>query len=146
MANVELPANLTRAGGAAKGFVDEFKAFLLKHQVLGLAIGVVIGGAIGKVVSGIVDDFIMPIIGVILPGGEWRTAQLVLSGNNAIKYGDFIGRVVDFVFIAFVVFLIVKNFIKEAPPAPAPATKACPQCLETVPQAARRCRACASEL
>ncbi len=146
MANLEMPANLTRAGGAARGFVGDFKAFLLKHQVLGLAIGVVIGGAVGKIVSGIVDDFIMPIVGVILPGGEWRTAQFVLSGNNAIKSGDFIGRVVDFVFIAFVVFLIVKAFIKEAAPAPAPATKSCPQCLETIPQAARRCRACASEV
>ena len=146
MANIELPAHVTRAGGMARGFVDEFKTFILKHQVIGLAIGVVIGGAIGKVVSGVVDDFIMPIVGVILPGGEWRTAQLVLSGNNAIKYGDFIGRVVDFVFIAFVVFLIVKSFIKEAPPAPVAATKSCPQCLETIPLAARRCRACASEV
>ncbi len=146
MANIEFSGHMTRTAGAAKGFVAEFKAFLLKHQVLGLAVGVVIGGAIGKVVSGVVEDFIMPIIGVVLPGGEWRTAQLVLSGNNAIKYGDFIGRVVDFVFIAFVVFVIVKAFIKEAPAAPAPATKSCPQCLETIPQAARRCRACASEV
>ncbi len=146
MANLDMPAQMTRAGGVAKGWVGEFKAFLLKHQVLGLAIGVVIGGAVGKIVSGLVDDFIMPIVGVILPGGEWRSAQLVLSGNNAIKYGDFLGRVIDFICIAFVVFLIVKAFIKEAKPPPAPVMKNCPQCLESIPAAAHRCRACTSEV
>jgi large conductance mechanosensitive channel len=148
MANGELSGQLTRMGGAARGWGAEFKAFLLKHQVLGLAIGVVIGGAIGRVVTGVVDDVIMPIVGVVLPGGDWRSAQLVLSGTNAIKYGDLIGRIVDFVVIAAVVFLTVKAFIERtaAPPAPAVPTKACPQCLETIPAAARRCRACASDV
>jgi len=121
--------------------VSEFKAFLLKQNALALAIGVVIGAAVGKVVSGIVDDLIMPIVGSILPSGtEWRNAQLALIGNNAIKYGDLVGRLIDFVIISLVVFLIVKMFIKEAPPAP---TKNCPQCLEPIPAAATRCRACA---
>jgi large conductance mechanosensitive channel len=121
--------------------VSDFKSFLVKQNALALAVGVVIGGAIGKVVSGIVDDVIMPIVGVMLPGGEWRTAQFVLSGTNAIKYGDLIGRLVDFVIVAFVIFVIVKALIKEAPAAP---TKACPQCLESLPVAAKKCRACAS--
>jgi large conductance mechanosensitive channel len=122
--------------------VSDFKEFLVKQNALALAVGVVIGGAIGKVVSGIVDDIIMPIVGVLLPGGEWRNAQLVLSGTNAIKYGDLIGRIIDFVIISLVIFLIVKALIK--PPPPGPATKACPQCLETIPAAAKKCKACTS--
>lgn len=129
-----------------KKTVTEFRAFLLKQNAFALAIGVIIGAAIGKVVSGIVDDILMPIIGVVLPGGEWRAAQLTLSGSNAIKYGDLIGRIVDFIFVAAVVFLLTRLFLeKEAAPAPA-TTKTCPECLETVPLAARRCRACASPL
>jgi large conductance mechanosensitive channel len=121
--------------------INEFKAFLLKQNALALAIGVVIGAAVGKVVSAIVDDIIMPIVGSIMPSGaEWRNAQITLVGSNAIKYGDLVGRLIDFVIIAFVVFFITKMFIKEAPPA---ATKNCPQCLETIPVAATRCRACA---
>jgi len=122
---------------------SEFKAFLLKQNALALAIGVVIGAAVGKVVSGIVDDLIMPVVGVVLPGGEWRNAQLPLLGTNAIKYGDLIGRLIDFVIVAAVVFFIVKMFIREGPP---PETKTCPQCLETVPAAATRCRACTSAI
>lgn len=128
--------------GAAMGMVTEFRDFLVKHDVLALAVGVVIGASVGKVVSGIVDDLIMPVVGVIMPGGEWHTAELVLSGKNAIKYGDLLGRLVDFAIVAAVVFLILKAFIRKAP-AP-PATKACPQCLETIPLAATRCRACTS--
>jgi large conductance mechanosensitive channel len=121
--------------------VSEFKSFLVKQNALALAVGVVIGGAIGKVVSGIVDDIIMPVVGVLLPGGEWRNAQVVLSGTNAIKYGDLLGRLIDFVIIALVIFLVVKALIKEPPP---PATKQCPQCLENIPVAAKRCKACTS--
>jgi large conductance mechanosensitive channel len=120
----------------------EFREFLLKQNAFALAIGVIIGAAIGKVVSGIVDDLLMPLIGVVLPGGEWRNAQLVLSGQNAIKYGDLIGRIVDFFFIALVVFLLTKAFLEK--PAPAPATRSCPQCLEAIPAAAKKCRACGS--
>jgi large conductance mechanosensitive channel len=132
-----------KAAAKAKGMVKEFSDFLVKHNVLALAVGVVIGAAVGKVVSGIVDDVIMPIVGVVMPGGEWRSAELVLSGKNAIKYGDLIGRLIDFGIVAAVVFFILKAFIKEAKPPP-PATKACPQCLETIPAAARKCRACTS--
>jgi large conductance mechanosensitive channel len=124
--------------------VAEFKAFLLKQNALALAIGVIIGAAIGKVVSGVTDDLIMPVVGVLLPGAEWRNAQLTLTGNNAIKFGDFLGRVVDFAIVAAVVFAIVKIFIKEEAKPPPPAVKICPYCLEEIPQAATRCRACTS--
>jgi large conductance mechanosensitive channel len=135
-----------KAAASAKKAAEEFRTFLLKHNVLGLAVGVVIGGAVGKVVSGIVDDVIMPIVGVILPGGEWRSAQLTLSGTNAIKYGDLIGRTIDFLIVAAVVFVIIKGLLERDKPAPAaaPATKGCPECLEIIPAAARKCRACGS--
>lgn len=120
----------------------EFREFLLKQNAFALAVGVIIGAAIGKVVSGIVEDLLMPVIGLVLPGGEWRNAQLVLSGQNAIKYGDLAGRIVDFFFIALVVFLLTKAFLEK--PAPAPATKSCKECLEAIPVGARKCRACAS--
>lgn len=135
------PARLTR------GFAGEFREFLLKQNVIALAAGVVIGAAIGKVVSGVVDDVIMPLVGFILPGqNEWRTARLELGGGNAILYGDLLGRLVDFTIIAFVVFLVLKAFVKPAAAAPAPATKTCPECLDVVPAAAKRCHACASPL
>jgi len=130
-----------RAAASATGVAKEFSAFLMKHGVIALAVGVVIGAAVGKVVSGIVDDVIMPIVGVIMPGGDWKSAEVVLSGKNAIKYGDLLGRLLDFAIVAAVVFLILRLFIREVK---APATKTCAQCLELIPEAARRCRACTS--
>ena len=114
--------------------IEEFRTFLLKQNALALAIGVVIGAAIGKVVSGLVEDVIMPVVGLVLPAGDWRSAQA-----GVIKYGDLIGRIVDFVIIAAVVFAVTKVLIREE-------TRICPECLETVPIGARRCRACASAL
>ncbi len=125
--------------------VKEFKEFLLKQNVVALAVAVIIGAAVGKVVSGLVDDLLMPIIGLLLPASEWRSAQLLLSGTNAIKYGDFVGRVVDFLIISFVMFLIIKTLLREKPKE-APATKTCPYCLEVIPAAATRCRACTSQV
>ena len=122
----------------------QFREFLLKQNAFALAIGVVIGAAIGKVVSGIVEDVLMPVIGLALPGGDWRNAQLTLAGQNAIKYGDLAGRVLDFFVIALVVFALTKLFFEQ--PAAAPSTKSCSQCLELIPAAARKCRACGSQV
>jgi len=122
-----------------------FQEFLLKQNALALAVGVVIGAAVGRVVSGVVDDVIMPIVGIVLPGGEWRNAAIALPRGNAIKYGDLLGRFLDFIIVALVVYLVTKAIL-EKPVAPAPDTKTCPQCLEVVPSAARRCRACTSQL
>ena len=123
------------------GHLKGFREFLLKQNAVALAIGVIIGAAMGRVVSGLVDDVLMPILGVIMPGGEWRNAQITLSGANAIKYGDLIGRFLDFVIVAAVVYTLTKAFIKEAP---APVTRTCPECLEAIPIGARKCRACGS--
>lgn len=136
-----------KAKDAARGMAKEFRDFLLKQNVVALAAGVVIGAAVGKVVSGVVDDVIMPIVGAVLPGhGEWRDSAVMLDGANAIKWGDLLGKVVDFAIIAFVVFLILKAFVRPAAAAPAPATKTCPECMETIPAGARRCRACGSSV
>jgi large conductance mechanosensitive channel len=127
-----------------KALATEFRDFLVKHNAMALAVGVIIAAAVGKVVSGIVDDILMPLVGLAMPGGEWRNAQVVLSGSNAIKYGDLIGRVLDFVIVAAIVFIIVKLLLREKPKPPT--TKACPRCLEQVPLLATRCRACTSDL
>lgn len=130
--------------------LKDFKAFLLQTNALALAIGVIIGGAVGKVVASLVSDVLMPIIGLAIPGGAWREASLVLktkadgSAASAITYGAFFGAIVDFVIIALCVFLITKSLLKPAPAAPAAPTKKCPECLEEIPQAAKRCRCCAS--
>ncbi len=118
-----------------------FKDFLLKQNVVSLAIGVVIGGAVGKVVSALVDDLVMPLIGLLLPSGDWRTAELKLGTSGAIKYGDLIGRFLDFLVIALVVFFLVRYLFKlDAKPA-APVHK-CAECLEPIPAEAKRCKAC----
>lgn len=94
--------------------MGEFKEFLMKHGVIGLAVAVVIGGAVGKLVTALVADFIMPIVGALTPSGDWRTA-VVSVGKMQFGVGDFAGAFIDFVIISFVIFMIVKNFIKEAP-------------------------------
>jgi len=129
---------------------QEFKAFLTKSNALALAVGVIIGAATGKVVSAVVDDLLMPVIGLVLPSGDWREAKVVLrtvvdakgkTTESAITYGHLLGTFVDFFFIALVVFLITKALLKPPPAAP---TKSCPECLESIPEQARRCKACGS--
>jgi large conductance mechanosensitive channel len=135
--------------------IAEFRGFLTKTNALALAIGVIIGAAVGGVVSALAADILMPIISRVLPGGDWRQAKIVLNTatdaagkttENAILYGHFLGTVIDFIVISFVVFLIVKTLVKPVPAPPAEPMKACPECLEMVPAAARRCRACASSI
>jgi large conductance mechanosensitive channel len=134
---------------------SEFRGFLTKTNALALAVGVIIGAAVGNVVSALAADLLMPVVGYFLPGGSWREARIVLrtatdaSGKvteSAILYGHFIGTVLDFVIIGFVLFIIVKALVKPAPVGAPEPTKSCPECLETIPQAARRCRACAATL
>ena len=94
-----------------KGFIDEFMTFLKNYQVIGLAVAVIIGTAATKMVTAMVNDFIMPIISVLIPGGEWRTA-VVEVGPIKFLLGDFVAALIDFVIIALVVFLIVKLIMK----------------------------------
>lgn len=131
--------------------LSEFRGFLTKTNALALAVGVIIGGAVGAVVSAVSSDVLMPIVGLFLPAGDWRDARIVLStatdaaGNvteNAILYGHLIGAFLDFLIISLVLFLIVRSLIKPVPAAAAEPQKKCPECLEMIPAAARRCRAC----
>jgi large conductance mechanosensitive channel len=118
--------------------VQEFKAFLQKHNVMALAIAFILGAAIGKVVSALVADIIMPVVGMAVPGGDWRAMSFML-GSAKIMIGDFIGTIVDFVIIAFAVFMIGKAMLK---PEPTPDTKVCPACTEVIAKAAKRCKYC----
>ncbi|HUP63077.1 MAG TPA: large conductance mechanosensitive channel protein MscL [Thermoanaerobaculia bacterium] len=135
--------------------LSEFRGFLTKTNALALAVGVIIGAAVGSVVSSLVADVLMPVIALALPAGDWRAAKIVLETatdaagkvtENAIYYGRFLGSVVDFVLVAFVVFLIVRTLIKPAPAAAAEPMRQCPECLDMIPEAARRCRSCTAAL
>ncbi|MEX1186439.1 MAG: large conductance mechanosensitive channel protein MscL [Gemmatimonadaceae bacterium] len=122
---------------------SEFKAFLLKQNVMALAIAVVIGAAFGKLVTAFVDDFIMPIVGVLIPGGAWREATWTV-GSVEFLVGDFASAALNFVIIGFVVWRMAKMFIKPDPAAPA--TKTCAFCRMSIDAAATRCAHCTSEV
>lgn len=133
--------------------IAEFRGFLTKTNALALAVGVIIGAAVGNVVSALASDILMPVIGLFMPGGNWREARIVLRTatdaagkvtETAILYGHFIGVVLDFLIISLVVFLIVKALVKPVPVKEPEPMKNCPECLDTIPRAARRCRSCTS--
>jgi large conductance mechanosensitive channel len=130
--------------------IRDFREFLFKTNALALAVGVIIGGAVGKVVSSIVSDLLMPVVGLVVPGGTWRDIRIVLTHAAdgtpaaAIMLGSFLGAVVDFVIVGFVVFLITKAFLKPAPAPPSAPVKTCNECKETIPADARKCKFCAS--
>lgn len=135
--------------------IKGFKEFLLKNNVLALAVAVIVGGAVGKVVSSLAADILMPFISKVLPSGEWRAAKYVLSTTvgpdgkeviNAVNYGQFFGNVVDFLIIAFVVYVITKALLKEAPAPPPPPTKECPRCKEAIAPAATKCKFCTADI
>lgn len=116
----------------------EFKAFLLKNNVTSVAVAFIMGAAVGKMVSALVADLIMPVVGMLSAGGEWRQIAFQLGGSKFL-IGDFLGSVLDFSVVALVVFLITKSLLK---PAPSPETKTCPFCLEVLAKAATRCKFC----
>ena len=92
--------------------IQEFSEFLKKYQVLGLAVAFIIGAASTKLVTALVNDIVMPIVSVLIPGGDWRTATLNV-GPVQFLIGDFVGALIDFIIIAFVVFTMVKIIMKE---------------------------------
>ena len=123
----------------------EFRQFLVKENVLALAIAVVLGAAIGKLVTALVNDFIMPIVGAVMPAGDWRAYKLDI-GPVSFLVGDFLGALIDFIIIAFVIWRISKAFIKPAPAAEKPATRECPYCRSTIDARATRCAHCTATL
>ncbi len=142
---------------------QEFKAFIMRGNVLDLAIAVIIGGAFGAIVNSLVQDILMPPIGLILGEVDFSNLFISLSGDTyeslkaaqdagapTLNYGLFIQGVINFLIIAFVIFLMVRMANRLQRPQPAPpaetATKECPYCLSGIPRAATRCAHCTSEL
>jgi large conductance mechanosensitive channel len=136
---------------------DDFKKFAFKGNVIDLAVGVVIGAAFGKIVTALVSDLVMPLVALLMPAGDWRENGIVLrAGETAkdsviLKYGDFLGAILDFFVIALVLFLLVSKMVKAAEgrlvkSSGTPAVKECPLCLESIPYAAKRCKFCTSDL
>ncbi len=122
--------------------VKEFKDFLLKQNIVALAIAVVVGTALNTLVKSLVDDFIMPIVVAVGPGGEWQTATWSV-GSVKFGIGDFTAAVIDFLIIGLVAWRIAKVFIKPAAEAP---KKNCAYCRMSIDAAAIRCPYCTSQL
>lgn len=127
--------------------LKEFKEFVMRGNVLDLAIAVIIGGAFGKIVASLVNDILMPLIGLLMGGVNFSELSVTV-GAAQVKWGLFLQTVIDFLVIAFVIFLIVKaaNSMKKAPPPADPTTKECPHCFTSIPIKATRCPHCTSEL
>ncbi len=131
-------------------FVDEFKAFALRGNVLDMAVGIIIGGAFSNIVSSLTDNLINPLLGL---AGSADLSQLALQlGGCELKFGAFLSSVINFFIMALVLFSLLKfsNKLKglwKKPEAPkAPATKKCPYCCSEIPAAAVKCAHCASDL
>ena len=127
--------------------LKDFKAFVMRGNVMDLAVAVIIGGAFGKIVSSLVSDILMPLIGLIIGGIDFSSLAFTV-GNAKVTYGNFINNAIDFIIIAFVIFLMVRAIAKLEKPAPAtaPTTKDCPYCFTAIPIQATRCPHCTSEL
>lgn len=130
------------------GLVKEFKEFAVKGNAIDLAVGLVIGTAFGKIVTSLVNDIIMPPLGLLLGRMDFSSLAIRLNEKTSINYGVFINTLVDFLIVAFAIFLVVKqiNRLKRAPPPADPTTKDCPRCCTAIPVKAVRCPNCTSEL
>lgn len=141
--------------------LKEFREFAMRGNVVDMAIGVIIGGAFGKIVSSLVSDVLMPPIGLMMGKVDFSSLFLNLSGTPqpslaaakvagapTVNYGVFLQTVFDFIIIAFVIFILVKqlNRFKKEPPAGPPTTKDCPQCFSTIPIKATKCAHCTSNV
>lgn len=137
----------------------EFKTFIMRGNVLDLAVGIIIGAAFGKIVSSFVGDILTPILSLALGKIDFSNLFVALNGDvyptldaakkagvATINYGLFINAVIDFLIVGFAIFLIVRmaNNLKKAEAPPAPNTKECPECLSSIPLKARKCAHCGS--
>jgi large conductance mechanosensitive channel len=146
-----------------KGFVQEFKEFAMRGNVIDLAVGIVIGAAFGDIVTSLVNDIIMPPIGMLLGSVDFTDLFINLTdthydslvaakeaGAATINYGVFLNTVINFLIVAFAIFLVIKQINRlqrEPEEAPAePTTKDCPYCLSAIPIGAKRCPQCTSHL
>ena len=138
----------------------EFKEFVMRGNVAELAVGVIIGAAFGKIVSSFVGDLLMPPLGLLLGKAEFSNLFINISGQHyatvaaakaagapTLNYGAFLQAIVDFLIVAFAVFLMIKQVNRLFPtPAPAVTTRPCPLCLSNIPLKATRCAHCTSEV
>jgi large conductance mechanosensitive channel len=140
----------------------EFREFVMRGNVVDLAVGVVIGAAFGKIVTSFVEDILMPPIGLVLGGVDFSNLFINLSSNSypsiaaakaagaaTLNYGVFCNTILNFLIIAFAIFLLIKQINRmqrPAPAAPVPTIKECPHCLSAVPLKATKCAHCTSEL
>jgi large conductance mechanosensitive channel len=141
--------------------LKEFKEFAMRGNVMDMAIGIVIGAAFGKIVSSFVSDVLMPPLGLLMGSSDFSNKFLTLKGETfatldaakgagsvTLNYGMFVNTIIDFIIIAFAIFILVKqlNRLKNKPAPAPPNTKDCPYCLSVVPIKASRCGHCTSEL
>jgi len=141
--------------------LKEFKEFAMRGNVIDMAVGIIIGAAFGKIVTSFVKDVIMPPIGLLTGGVDFSNLFINLSGTSyatladaqkagaaTINYGTFINTVLDFLIVAFAIFIVIKqiNRLKKEPPPADPTTKDCPECLSTIPIKAKKCAHCTSEV
>jgi large conductance mechanosensitive channel len=141
--------------------LKEFKDFVMRGNVLELAVAVIIGGAFGKIVTSFVNDILMPPIGLLLGGVDFADLFIALdrktyeslevattAGAPTINYGVFLNTVIDFLIVAFVIFLVIRtaNQMKKPAPAAEVTTKDCPYCFTSIPLKATRCPNCTSQL
>ena len=141
--------------------LKEFREFAMRGNVVDLAVGVVIGAAFGKIVTSLVSDIVMPPLGLVLAQVDFNNLFINLSGAHyaslaeakaagapTINYGAFITNCIDFVVVAFVIFLVVRgiNRLRSQPAPPTPTTRSCPYCVTTIPLQATRCPACTSAI
>jgi large conductance mechanosensitive channel len=140
--------------------LKEFKEFAMRGSVLDLAVGVIIGAAFGKIVASLVDDVLMPPLGRLIGHVDFSNLFLNLgeksyetiaaakaAGAPTLNYGNFINTIINFLIVAFAIFLLVRTVNRwTAKPAAAPTTKDCPQCAMAIPVAAKRCGHCTSQV
>jgi large conductance mechanosensitive channel len=145
--------------------LKEFRDFAMRGNVVDLAVGLIIGAAFGKIVTSLVNDILMPPLGLVLGKVDFSNLFINISGQHyatlaeakqagaaTINYGLFINTILDFVIVAFAIFLLIKQInrlqrlSKKKEAEAAPTTKPCPYCLTTIPLAATRCPACTSQL
>ena len=142
--------------------LKEFKEFAMRGNVMDLAVGVIIGAAFGKIVTSFVEDVLMPPIGQLVGKVDFSSLFISLSGKSydtlkaakeagvaTLNYGNFLNNVINFLIVAFCVFLVVKQinrFAAKPAPVTAPTTKDCPQCAMAIPLAAKRCGHCTAQL
>ena len=123
--------------------LKEFREFAMRGNVMDLAIAVIIGGAFGKIITSLVSDILMPLIGLVLGGINFSEQAIGL-----VKWGAFVQSIIDFIIVAFVIFMLVRtlNRFKKPAPVAAPTTKDCPYCFTAIPIKATRCPNCTSQL